>query len=79
MAIMEEAMGCGHEFEPIQGWTGRYRCKWCKALAYRRTVLPKGIREKRSSQIVVYTCSVCGADATYYNRKSKSSFCKEHS
>lgn len=30
---------CGHRWEPMHGWNGRYRCRDCGVLGYRKIVL----------------------------------------
>lgn len=48
---------CAHAWEPIPRWNARYRCKWCRALAYRNNV-NGGVRGN-PDQMSVYICTKC--------------------
>jgi hypothetical protein len=45
---------CAHSWKPVPGWYGRYRCEWCRALAYRNLV-NLGARGKQH-QMRLYIC-----------------------
>lgn len=52
---------CGGRWEPISGWTGRYRCKKCGAFGYRYASAPKAYRhidKPAPENIVPYRCGV---------------------
>jgi len=85
---------CVHEFEPVQGWRGRYRCKWCGALAYRKFVLGDALDGGggradngpifRTAKLVLYRCAVRGCDepAVVYNQGGymvkRGGVCRKH-
>jgi len=47
---------CAHAcWEPIQGWHGRYRCRDCKALAYKKIIFGD-LCAGTAHQMKVYTC-----------------------
>lgn len=81
---------CVHEFDPIPGWRGRYRCKWCGALAYRKFVLGDALDGGgradmdgpiyRTTRLVLYRCSVRGCEepAVSYKRTKHGQLCREH-
>jgi len=64
-----------HTWEPVQGWTGRYRCSGCKALGYKKIV--NGLA--KSSYIAPYTCSKKGCEqfATVRTR-GRHFYCNDH-
>ena len=49
---------CSHLMLPIHNWYGRYRCKWCKSIGYRKAVTldPDSAYTKGGSHIILYTC-----------------------
>ena len=61
---------CGHTWEPVPNWQGRYRCQDCGAFAYKRwVVLPvdhsrDGSHDivQRGPRITCYCCAVQGCD-----------------
>lgn len=75
---MTEKRVCGHEWEPISGWDGRYECIWCHAKGYKAVVQGEhaGINANR---IYVYVCrhAGCRAPATVKTRTRQ--VCREHS
>lgn len=50
---------CGHDWQPIPNWYGRYRCRWCGVVGYRNIVLGDGDCRTRTSQIRAYVCHRC--------------------
>ena len=59
-----------HIWEPIYGWSARYRCARCSAIAYRNFV--RGVRGEGSSRIVTYTCPKCkGGTSNYKNKRAQ--------
>lgn len=46
---------CGHAWEPIPNWNGRYCCTWCRALAYKNLI--NGGARGRPSALSVYICA----------------------
>ena len=46
-----------HDWKPVPGYTGRYRCSGCQAFGYKaRVVTSYG----RNDPITPYKCKVCG-------------------
>jgi hypothetical protein len=45
---------CGHKWEIISTWGGRYRCEWCKAVGYRKISIIEAY--KTGHHIVPYVC-----------------------
>lgn len=68
-----------HDWKPISGWTGRYRCEGCLALGYRALVSASPTAYgRRTSEIVPYTCSKCPKPAVVRDVKRKKQFCEDH-
>jgi len=65
-----------YEWEPISGWTARYRCKKTGAIGYRGIVIKEARSGVDAGDIIPYKCKTCGEPAS---RKQKGSFyCEEH-
>jgi len=45
---------CGHCWDPVPTWGARYRCRWCKALAYKNFV--NGGAKGKPDHLNVYIC-----------------------
>jgi len=63
--IMERGMdhlnhSCGGTWEPILGWSSRYRCDKCHAIGYRNAAAPKG--ETARENIKPYRCQKKGCN-----------------
>ncbi len=67
---------CGHHWEPVLGWNGRYRCRWCGALAYRQ-LINGGIRGV-PHHIVVYVCRRAGCKEPAVVGPRKGQRCRDH-
>lgn len=67
---------CGHNWQPIQSWYGRYRCSWCKALGYRQIV--NGGARGNPMHIVVYVCSRSGCHEPAISAGKDRQLCAEH-
>lgn len=67
---------CGHEWEPISTWFGRYRCAWCGALGYRQIV--NGGVKGNPLHIVVYACSRSGCHEPAIQAGKKRQLCRSH-
>jgi len=67
---------CGHEWHPVPGWNGRYRCRWCKGLAYKHIVT--GGMRGNILKTEVYVCrhDGCGEPAVVGPRKGQ--LCAAH-
>jgi len=54
-----------HDWKPIQGWSGRYRCRVCRVIGYRKAET-KGRDESPvgGSVIAPYVCRKCRGPAT---------------
>mgnify|MGYP003450868884 CR=1 FL=1 len=82
MRCAGEVVNCTHVWEPCWGWSGRYRCKECRVLAYKHLVLtPTGDkalpRAGSPDAMDVYLCKKkgCGKGAVTHG---KSQLCKDH-
>jgi len=63
-----------HAFEPLSGWSGRYRCKICYVISYRNLVAPKGGPHHddqgrpeaipNAHVLITYKCKKCHGDST---------------
>ena len=54
-----------HDWKPIQGWPGRYRCRVCSVIGYCKTATVRDEGRKRHSvAIKPYVCKKCGGPAT---------------
>jgi hypothetical protein len=71
---------CGHNWKPIHSWSGRYRCKWCEAIGYRKVVQPKYVSWRKSTghHIVTYICKVSGCDSPAQIKYKQRQVCFEH-
>jgi hypothetical protein len=52
-------MRCGHDWKPIEGWVGRYRCSWCNIIGYRKIIIPRSVlRDSKDDPggIIPYKC-----------------------
>ena len=94
MSNEEKRAECAHEFVPIPGWRGRYRCKWCKALAYRKFVIGDQLDHAgptrrdlkanhpmyRSPRMILYRCARkgCNNPAVTYDRFKRGQLCFKH-
>jgi hypothetical protein len=93
MSNEEKRAECAHEFVPIPGWRGRYRCKWCKALAYRKFVIGDQLDHagptrrdfkhwmvRRSPRMILYRCARkgCNNPAVTYDRFKRGQLCFKH-
>lgn len=72
---------CGHSWQPISGWSGRYRCEWCGAIAFRKLV--DGVHPGRHSEndkLQCYACSfpLCSEPAVRVDRKRGKNYCALH-
>ncbi len=67
---------CGHEWQAVPGWNGRYRCRWCKGLAYRQ-LINGGVRGN-PMQIVIYVCRHDGCQEAAVVGPKKGQMCKDH-
>jgi len=73
---------CGGYWEPISGWSSRYRCTVCKSIGYSRAAAPKSIYNKNGifigapETIVPYMCKVKGCNAFATSRNPQR--CKNH-
>jgi hypothetical protein len=45
---------CGHKWEPIPRWGGRYQCEWCKAIGYKKICVLQAY--KTGHHIIPYVC-----------------------
>lgn len=67
---------CGHDWYPVPGWNGRYRCKWCKGLGYKH-VVTGGMRGPLS-RLDVYVCRYPGCSEPAVVGPKKGQRCREH-
>ena len=74
---------CGGTWEPILGWSSRYRCSKCRAVGYRRAAAPKSCGYNRKGKfigapenIVEYVCREKGCNK--YVTASGEMRCGEH-
>ncbi len=60
-------MACDkHDWQPISGWSARYRCSKCKAIGHKENVTVRydGTKKpKRGLGVVEYRCQKKGCDA----------------
>lgn len=61
---------CGHKWEPVPNWSGRYKCEWCHIIAYRKFVM--GI--SGSPRLIPYKCK-CGKEAVARTKEPKRNWC----
>jgi hypothetical protein len=67
---------CGHSWEPVFGWNGRYRCKWCGALGYRQII--NGGARGVPWHIVIYVCRHEGCKEPAVVGPKKGQLCVTH-
>jgi hypothetical protein len=74
---------CGGTWEPILGWSGRYRCSKCRVVGYRRAAAPKSCGYNRKGKfvgapenIVEYICREKGCNK--YVTACRERRCAEH-
>jgi hypothetical protein len=67
------AFECGHDWQPLERWSGRYRCRDCRTIAYRKLVIGRAKRG-RPEEIIPYKCK-CGNLATYRSHELGRNFC----
>lgn len=65
---------CAHSWFPISGWNARYRCQWCKAIAYRNLV--NGGARGVPARMTVYVCKKCKEPAVQGGKLPQ--LCAEH-
>ena len=59
-----------HDWQPINGWQGRYKCSDCFTLGYHKLVIaternfPTGLHGKHDRQILPYLCPKCHGPTT---------------
>lgn len=66
-----------HDWQPIEGWCGRYRCSKCQVIGYRKFVMDRTARN--GTVIIPYACAHPGCNrkaqvGDKYGRR----FCFEH-
>lgn len=66
---------CGHAWKPIDGWDGRYRCYWCKAIAYKNLV--NGGARGNPCALSVYVCAYADCHEPAIQKRPKQR-CSEH-
>jgi hypothetical protein len=55
-----------HQWEPIQGWVGRYRCSACKVIAYKGLCIGRPVLGgKRLTQFIPYKCQAKKKDGEH--------------
>lgn len=64
-----------HEWEPLTGWVGRYRCVNCRVLAFKP--LTRGAVE-RGEKMRVYICKKPKCINPAVTHKGGRQLCKEH-
>lgn len=74
---MAEKRVCGHEWEPIPDWNGRFVCIWCDAKGYKAVVQGEhaGISTER---IYVYVCRIAGCREPATVKTRTRQVCREH-
>lgn len=71
---------CNHQWEPLHGWVGRYRCAACFVVGYKQR-LTTGFG---STEVVPYRCTAtkngkaCGALVIYSHADEGTRLCPEH-
>lgn len=75
---------CGGEWEPIFGWSSRYKCSKCQAVGYRNAAAPRGTGYRgkvfvgEKEYIKEYVCQVKGCKAYAVSTRKKSRYCSKH-
>lgn len=61
-----------HVWDPVSGWTGRYRCRGCRILGYRGLVLGEVMADSsRQSAIIPYICQAPGCRRGAVQRRTR--------
>ncbi len=73
-------MNCDHSWEPISGWSARYKCVYCKVIGFRKVIIVEFLNKKeRISEIVPYSCQKKGClKLAQASNKSGKKFCFDH-
>jgi hypothetical protein len=65
---------CHHDWDPIKGWIGRYRCKLCDGVGYKR----RGVMNLYMCAALRANRQKCGNIAVVVKADKARNRCKEH-